>query len=129
MVRSGEIHDFMRIVQGFMRFMAMVSTIPWSSALFGLLPKNKDSNMLYDFSVENLNKRMAKGQSRKDVFSYLLAEDKETKIKYNRKELIYESRLVIVGGKTRAIEFNNYESNICAKKVRIQPRVLLREIL
>jgi cytochrome P450 len=98
MLKHGKEHDYMTIIQGFAVFGGMLSTIPWIATLFAYIPRNKAAEGLFTFAKERVKERLPLGQSVKDVFSYLLAEDRVTKKKYTEPDLVVESLMLSIGG-------------------------------
>ena len=98
MLKEGSSHDYMRIVQGFAYFNALVCTIPWSGSLFAWFPKNQDAQGLFDFTGDRTRKRLSFSQSKKDIFAHFLVPDRVTKKKLNNIELELEAFEVIIGG-------------------------------
>ncbi|KAF2802071.1 cytochrome P450 [Mytilinidion resinicola] len=98
MLKHGKEHDYMTIVQGFAVFGGMISTIPWIATTFAYIPRNKAAEGLFTFAKERVKERLPLGQTVKDVFSYLLVEDRVTKKKYSEPELVVESLMLSIGG-------------------------------
>ncbi|KAI9743076.1 MAG: hypothetical protein M1818_003371 [Claussenomyces sp. TS43310] len=97
MLKNGKEHDYMTIVQGFAKFGALISTIPWCSSLFAWLPKSEAAEGLFTFATERVKERLPLGDSPPDVFSTLLAEDRVTKKRYIEPELVLESLMLSIG--------------------------------
>ena len=98
MLKHGKEHDYMTIIQGFAVFGGMVSTIPWIGTIFAWIPRHKMAENLFTFAKERVKERLPLGESVKDIFSYLLVEDRVTKKKYTEPELVVESLMLSIGG-------------------------------
>ena len=96
MLTTGTSHRFMIILHGFMRMLSLLSAIPWLTSLVSLLPS--DLAEFETIAQDCMDKRRTKGSSRKDIFYYLLGEDKETGTRLSERELLLDSRTAIVGG-------------------------------
>jgi len=70
-----------------------VSTIPWIGTIFAYLPRHEMAEGLFRFARERVKERLPLGQSVKDVFSYLLVEDRVSK-KYTEPELVVKSLML-----------------------------------
>ena len=88
----------MEILHRFMNILSIVSAVPWLTSLLDVLPASGDIKIFEQISRDCFQKRRAKGSSRKDVFYYLLGEDKETGSKLTELELVIDSRTAIVRG-------------------------------
>ncbi|GAB7356545.1 hypothetical protein MBLNU459_g7285t2 [Dothideomycetes sp. NU459] len=98
MLKTGESHHFMVILHNFMNSLNLLSAIPWLTTLVNILPASSDSKKFDQFSKDCFTKRRAQGPSRKDIFYYLLGEDKETGSRLSELELVLDSRTAIIGG-------------------------------
>ena len=81
-----------------MKAPSILSAVPWLPSLVDLLPASADIKEFEDFSRVCFTKRRAKGSFRKDIFNYLLGEDKETGSKLSKLDLVMDSGTAIVGG-------------------------------
>lgn len=98
MLESGQSHRFMIILHGFMKMLSVLSAVPWIYSLVELLPAGGDIKEFEKIARDLMSRRREKGSSRKDIFYYLLGEDKETGSRLNELELVMDSRTAIVGG-------------------------------
>jgi cytochrome P450 len=98
MLETGSSHRFMTILHRFMKSLSVLSAVPWITSLMNLLPAGADIKEFEKIASDMVNKRRAKGSTRKDIFYYLLGEDKETGSRLNERELVMDSRTAIVGG-------------------------------
>lgn len=97
-LESGKDHPFMVTLHKFMNTLSIVSAIPWITTLLNVLPASAEIKEFEEISRQQFRKRRSKGSSRKDVFYYLLGEDKETGSKLTEPELVLDARTAIVGG-------------------------------
>lgn len=88
----------MMILHRFTKILSVLGAIPWLTSLISMLPVSGDMKEVEKFSKDCYNRRRARGSSRKDIFHYLLGEDKEAGTRLNEAELVIESRTAIVGG-------------------------------
>lgn len=98
MIKEGKKHDFMVLVQGYAMFNTLICTIPWCGTIFSWLPKSEAAEGLFSFAKQRVQSRLPLGQSRTDVFSHFLNEDRITKKKYTEKELELEAINLTLGG-------------------------------
>ncbi|KAJ4371634.1 hypothetical protein N0V83_004854, partial [Neocucurbitaria cava] len=98
MLNTGKDHPFMTILHSFMKSLSIMSAVPWITSLLELLPATGDLKEFENIARDLMDKRRAKGSSRKDIFYYLLGEDKETGSRLNERELVMDSRTAIVAG-------------------------------
>jgi cytochrome P450 len=81
-----------------MNILSVLSAVPWLTTLLDVLPASGDIKEFEQISRDCFQRRRTKGSARKDVFYYLLGEDKETGSKLTELELVMDSRTAIVGG-------------------------------
>lgn len=81
-----------------MNLLSVISAIPWVTTLLDILPASGDIKEFEQISRDCLERRRVKGSARKDIFYYLLGEDKETGSKLTEIELVLDARTAIVGG-------------------------------
>lgn len=98
MLKEGKTHDYMRIVQGFAKFNALICSNPWCATLFAWLPKSPAAEALFTFAKDRVKERMPLGQAPTDIFSKLLEDDRVSKKKHDDLELILESLMLSIGG-------------------------------
>lgn len=80
---------------------APLGTIPWIATIFAFLPRAKAAEGLFSFARERVKERLPLGQTVKDIFSYLLVEDRPSKKKYTEPELVLESLMLSIAGEYR----------------------------
>ncbi|KAF2209824.1 hypothetical protein CERZMDRAFT_99883 [Cercospora zeae-maydis SCOH1-5] len=98
MIQSGHAHQFMITLHKFMHSLSLLSAIPWMTSLLRLLPVSAEIKMFQDFAEDCVQERVANSSPRRDLFHFLLGEDKETGSKLTRAQLVQESRTAIAGG-------------------------------
>ena len=98
MLKEGQNHEYMKIVQGFANFNSLICTIPWIGSAFAYAPRNEGAESLFKFARERVAERLPFGKARSDVFTHLLAEDRVSKKKYDRDELVRESFMLTIAG-------------------------------
>ncbi|KAM3414442.1 hypothetical protein BST61_g9607 [Cercospora zeina] len=98
MIKSGQVHHCMTTLHKFMHMLSLLSAIPWITSLLRLLPVSPEIKQYHNFAEECVQNRVASSSPRRDLFYFLLGEDKETGSKLNRAQLVQESRTAIAGG-------------------------------
>lgn len=66
--------------------------------LIPYLPEDSEAKAFKEKGLKMLNRRMALGKTRRDVFTYLLGEDEVTGTKFYPSELASNAQLMVVAG-------------------------------
>jgi hypothetical protein len=61
MVENGGIYHYMQIVQGFAKFNAIISPIPWCATILSWLPKAEAATALFNLARDPVAARLPKG--------------------------------------------------------------------
>jgi cytochrome P450 len=120
MLKTGKKHHFIIVLHRFMKGLSILGAIPWLTSLVDKMPASGDIKEVERFSRQCFDRRQAKSSSRKDIFYYLLGEDKESGSKLNEPELVIESRTAIVGGSDTTAITLGY-----VWRTNVVPRVLI----
>lgn len=102
MLDAGEKHFFMQTLEEAMQALFPFSELPWLRIIFArCLPIPARLKRFEKQNIERFERRLAQGSSRRDIFTYLLGEEKDEggqTIKFTRMELIADTGLVVVAG-------------------------------